>query len=112
MGLKHISKTNLKHGQQTKDKLAAQRHAAKVGRWVLGEAHANNQYIGNITATACSPSLNSGVGYVRLAAPGSKLGEDIQIDGIDGETHAAMLLELPFYDKEKKISRGLEIQKI
>ena len=25
------------HGRQTKDKLVAQRHAAKVGRWVLGE---------------------------------------------------------------------------
>ena len=29
--------TNLKNGRQTKDKLAAQRHAAKVGRRVLGE---------------------------------------------------------------------------
>ncbi len=111
MGLKHISKTNLKHGQQTKDKLATQRHAAKVGRWVLVEAHANNQYIGNITAAACSPPLNSRVGSVRLAAPGSKPGEAIQIDGIDGDKHAAMLVELPFYDKEKKIFRGLEIQK-
>ena len=27
----------MKHGRQTKDKLAAQRHAAKVGRRVLGE---------------------------------------------------------------------------
>ncbi|MDA9810555.1 hypothetical protein N9C05_02660 [Planktomarina temperata] len=27
---------NLKHGRQTKDKLADQRHAAKVGRRVLG----------------------------------------------------------------------------
>ena len=36
-GLQRISEGNLKHGQQTKDKLAAQRHAAKVGRRVLGE---------------------------------------------------------------------------
>ena len=36
-GLQRISVTNLKHGRQTKDKLAAQRHAAKVGRRVLGE---------------------------------------------------------------------------
>ena len=36
-GLQRISVTNLKHGRQTKDKLAAQRHAAKVGRQVLGE---------------------------------------------------------------------------
>ena len=36
-GLQRISKANIKHGRQTKDKLAAQRHAAKVGRRVMGE---------------------------------------------------------------------------
>ena len=36
-GLQRISEANIKHGRQTKDKLAAQRHAAKVGRRVLGQ---------------------------------------------------------------------------
>ena len=36
-GLQRISDANIKHGRQTKDKLAAQRHASKVGRRVLGE---------------------------------------------------------------------------
>ena len=36
-GLQRISEANLKHGRQTKDKLAAQRDAAKVGRRVMGE---------------------------------------------------------------------------
>ena len=36
-GLKRISEANLKQGRQTKDKLAAQRHAAEVGRRVMGE---------------------------------------------------------------------------
>ena len=36
-GLKRISDANLKHGQYTKDKLEAQRYAAKVGRRILGE---------------------------------------------------------------------------
>jgi len=36
-GLQRISEANLKHGRQTKDKLAAQRHAAKVGRRVMSE---------------------------------------------------------------------------
>ena len=36
-GLQRISEANLKHGRQTKDKLAAQRHAAKVGRRVRGQ---------------------------------------------------------------------------
>ena len=34
-GLQRVSKANFKHGRQTKDKLAAQRHAAKVGRRVM-----------------------------------------------------------------------------
>jgi len=36
-GLQRISEANIKHGRQAKDKLAAQCHAAKVGRWVMGE---------------------------------------------------------------------------
>ena len=36
-GLQRISEANIKHGQQTNDKPAAQRYAAKVGRRVTGE---------------------------------------------------------------------------
>ena len=36
-GLKKISDVNLKHGKYTKDKLEAQRNAAKVGRRVLAK---------------------------------------------------------------------------
>jgi hypothetical protein len=36
-GLQRSSEANLKHGWQGKDKLAAQRHAAKVGIRVMGE---------------------------------------------------------------------------
>ena len=36
-GLQRISEANLKHGRQTKDKPAAQRQTAKVGRRVRGE---------------------------------------------------------------------------
>ena len=35
--LQRVSEANFKHGRQTKDKLAAQRHAAEVGRRVMGE---------------------------------------------------------------------------
>ena len=36
-GLQRISEANIKHGRQAKDKLAVQRHAAKVGRRVMSE---------------------------------------------------------------------------
>ena len=44
-GLQRVSEANLKHGRQTKDKLAAQRHAAKVGRWIRGELKRIEQQI-------------------------------------------------------------------
>ena len=46
-GLQRISEANLKHGRQTKDKLAAQRHTAEVGRRVLGELKRIEQQIVN-----------------------------------------------------------------
>ena len=36
-GLKRISEANLKHGRRTKEKLAANRHSADVGRKVRAE---------------------------------------------------------------------------
>ena len=36
-GLQRISEANLKHGRQTKEKLAAQRHSADIGRRVRAE---------------------------------------------------------------------------
>ena len=44
-GVQRISDANLNHGRQTKDKLAAQRHAAKVGRWIRGELKRIEQQI-------------------------------------------------------------------
>jgi hypothetical protein len=39
------SQRPIRHGRQTKDKLAAQRHAAKVGRRVMGELKRLEQQI-------------------------------------------------------------------
>ena len=44
-GSQRISEANIRHGRQTKDKLAAQRHAAKVGRRVMGELKRLEQQI-------------------------------------------------------------------
>ena len=44
-GLQRISEANLKHGRQTKGKLAAQRHAAEVGRRVMSELKRLEQQI-------------------------------------------------------------------
>ena len=74
---------------------------------VLSEAIANNNHAGVISAASWSPFLNCGIGYVRLNHSGHKCGEIIEIHGVDGNVHEAELVELPFYDKAKKIPRGL-----
>ena len=80
---------------------------------VLGAAFANSKRIGIITAAAWSPYLGNGIGYIRLTESGYRLNEkEIEIDGIDGTTHPAKIVELPFYDVDKKIPRGLTKLKI
>ena len=44
-GRQRLSDAQLRHGKYTKDKLAAQRHAAEVGRRVLGELKRIEQQI-------------------------------------------------------------------
>ena len=46
-GLQRISEANLKHGRQTKDKLAAQRHVAKIGRRDWGELKGIEEHLMN-----------------------------------------------------------------
>ena len=93
-----------------KDKLILGVLCDKSEPMVLGEVSVNGENIGLITAAAWSPYLNSGIGYVRLVDKKHKSGEKIEIYGIDGIKHTAKLVELPFYDKEKKIPRGLKFR--
>ena len=94
-----------------KEKLVLGVRCDKSEPRVLSEVSVNSKNIGLITAAAWSPYLKSGIGYVRLTSSGHKPGEAIEIYGIDGKKHVAKLLELPFFDKEKKIPRGLEFIK-
>ena len=49
-GLQRISEANFKYGRQTKDKLEAQRNAAKVGQRVLAKSKNLERYLSNLTA--------------------------------------------------------------
>jgi hypothetical protein len=52
-GLQRISEANIKHGRQTKDTLAAPKHAADVGRRVVGELKRLEQQIVWVNAQLC-----------------------------------------------------------
>ena len=64
--------------------------------------------IGVVTAAAWSPHLERGIGYVRLENADLLDPRHAKVVGFDLETHACEIVDLPFYDAEKKIPRGLE----
>jgi len=67
-----------------------------------------DQPVGQATAGAWSPFLDCGIGYVRFNEPGEWVGQALSVKIQDGKTHSCEIIELPFYDKEKRIARGLD----
>lgn len=67
-----------------------------------------SQAVGHVTAGAWSPYLASGIGYVRFSAPGTWAGRTFEVVMPDGTRLPCEILDLPFYDAEKRIPRGLD----
>jgi aminomethyltransferase len=69
------------------------------------ELRIDGKQVGRLSAGYRSPYLDCGLGYARFDLPGDWVGRRVACgpDGIEGET-----LELPFYDPDKKIPRGLD----
>lgn len=63
--------------------------------------------VGHVTAGAWSPFLEAGIGYARFNAPGDWAGRKLTVKSADGKIRACEIVELPFYDKDKLIPRGL-----
>jgi glycine cleavage system aminomethyltransferase T len=68
----------------------------------------NGAVVGHITAGVPSPTLGLGVGYARFAAPGDWVGREMELRLPDGSTHVSNIVDLPFFDKERKIVRGID----
>ncbi|MGA1180798.1 MAG: aminomethyltransferase family protein [Marivivens sp.] len=64
--------------------------------------------VGRITAGVPSPTLGCGVGYARFSAPGDWIGRSVRLSLPNGETHEGQIVDLPFFDKEKNIVRGID----
>lgn len=67
------------------------------------------EVIGQITASGWSPHLARGVALVRLARADDHEPRSVEVMGFDLAMHEATIVDLPFYDREKKIPRGLEV---
>ncbi len=64
--------------------------------------------VGHVTAGAWSPYLKSGIGYVRFDAPDAWAGRRLAVMTADGGLLDCEIIDLPFYDAEKLIPRGLD----
>jgi glycine cleavage system aminomethyltransferase T len=64
--------------------------------------------VGSMTNGTRSPYLECGIGYVRFAEPGEWAGRNLTIRSRDGTTAACEIVDLPFYDPEKRIPRRLD----
>ncbi len=69
------------------------------------------EVVGRVTAGGWSPTLEKGIGYVRFHAPAttqeSWLGQGLLLCDDNGRCHPSEVVSLPFFDKEKRIPRGL-----
>ncbi len=64
--------------------------------------------VGRVTAGAWSPYLQTGIGYVRFNKPDDWVGKRLTLRKESGDELACEIVELPFYDAEKRIPRGLD----
>lgn len=67
----------------------------------------DNRVVGHVTTSSWSPHLYCSVAFVRMAEPADWLGAEVSVAAPDGDSLAAEIVSLPFYDPEKKIARGL-----
>lgn len=64
--------------------------------------------VGRITAGVPSETLGLGIGYVHFNAPGEWVGRSLTLSLPDGSKHTAQVVDLPFFDREKNIARGVD----
>ncbi len=64
--------------------------------------------VGHVTAGTWSPFLALGIGYVRFDVPGPWAGRELQVRTAEKGVLDCEIIDLPFYDPEKRIPRGLD----
>ena len=67
-----------------------------------------DKIVGHITAGVHSLTLNTGIGYVRFYEPKDWPGKELILKLPNGEDHKSKVVNLPFFDPEKKIVKGID----
>ncbi len=80
--------------------------AATPGRG--SEVMDGDAIVGWMTAGVDSPTRGCGIGYARFNEPGDWSGMQLRIRLAGGSSHPCKVVDLPFFDPDKRIVRGLE----
>ena len=73
-----------------------------------GEVMSGDRVIGRVTAAAWSPFLKCGTAIIRLTDAKDAAAPSVSVRTRDGKMSAARIVELPMYDKDKAIPRGID----
>ena len=68
----------------------------------------DDEDVGYITAGVDSPTLKCGIGYVRFSEKGEWIGKKLNIKFRDGSVSTGEVVELPFFDREKLLLKGIK----
>jgi len=66
------------------------------------------QKVGYLSACTWSPTLNKFVGYVRFDHANNWKEHEVKVENVNGNLLECEIVDLPFYDKEKLIPKGLD----
>ena len=66
----------------------------------------DDNFVGIITAGVDSPTLKCGIGFVRFLSPGDWVNKELKIIHPNKTEGFGSVVELPFFDKEKKLLLG------
>ena len=62
---------------------------------------------GRVRTGDWSPTLESGIGYVEFEYASDWAGRALEIQSLSGDRYPCEIVELPFFDREKRLPRGL-----
>ena len=65
--------------------------------------------VGFVTAATQSPTLGQNIAYARFEETGDWAGKTLSVETEGGGEAPCKIVELPFFDKEKRIPRGLQL---
>ena len=68
----------------------------------------DDENVGYITAGVDSPTLKCGIGYVRFSKKGEWIGKKLNIKFKDGSISNGEVVDLPFFDREKLLLKGIK----